>query len=121
MTTSLDQKSIDEKIDEKIENTETSSDGSVNFRNGDEALRLIDAEKAVKFSEEYNLKLRRKLVRHFPTAAVQTTQCILVGHVNTAYLCFRLFHAVPVSFLLSVASLSFICIRRDKTSLNYAR
>ncbi len=49
--------------DEKVENTETSSDGSIDLRNGDEALRIIDAEKVAKFSEEYNLRLRRKLVR----------------------------------------------------------
>jgi len=30
---------------------------------GDEALRLVAAEKIVEFDEEYNLKLRKKLVR----------------------------------------------------------
>lgn len=56
VNTSLDEKSIDEK------HIETSSNGSFNLQNGDEALKLIDAEKVVTFSEEYNLKLRRKLV-----------------------------------------------------------
>lgn len=54
---SMDQKSVDEKV------VEATSISSVDFRHGDEALKLIDAENAVKFSEEYNLKLRRKLVR----------------------------------------------------------
>ncbi len=57
---SLDEKSVDEK------HIETSGNDLIDLRNGDEALRLIDAEKVVKFSEEYNLKLRRKLVRRFP-------------------------------------------------------
>lgn len=57
-TTSLDRKSVDEKV----ENVEIPGDSSVDFRHGDEALKLIDAENAVKFSEEYNLRLRRKLV-----------------------------------------------------------
>jgi hypothetical protein len=53
---SLDEKSVDEK------RIETSSNGSFDLQNGDEALKLIDAEKVVTFSEEYNLKLRWKLV-----------------------------------------------------------
>lgn len=38
-------------------------DSSVNFKEGDEALRLIGVERTAQFSEEYNRKLRRKLVR----------------------------------------------------------
>jgi hypothetical protein len=38
-------------------------DSSVNFKEGDEALRLIGFERSAQFSEEYNRKLRRKLVR----------------------------------------------------------
>lgn len=52
---SLEKRSIDEKI-------ESSSQDSVDLLRGDEALRLVDAENVVKFSEEYNLRLRRKLV-----------------------------------------------------------
>jgi MFS transporter, ACS family, allantoate permease len=35
---------------------------SINLKEGDEALRLIGVERTVEFSEEYNRKLRRKLV-----------------------------------------------------------
>lgn len=34
----------------------------IRLSEGDEALRLIGAERAVQFSEQYNLRLRRKLV-----------------------------------------------------------
>ncbi|KAF5352780.1 hypothetical protein D9756_006042 [Leucocoprinus leucothites] len=51
---SVERKSIDEKI-------ESSTESSFALHGGDEALRLVDAENVVKFSEEYNLKLRRKL------------------------------------------------------------
>ncbi len=50
-------------IDEKLENIETPSDGSIDLRGGDEALKLVNAEEVTQFSEEYNLRLRRKLVR----------------------------------------------------------
>lgn len=50
----MERKSIDEKI-------ESSTESSFALHGGDEALRLVDAENVVKFSEEYNLKLRRKL------------------------------------------------------------
>ena len=32
------------------------------LRNGDEALKLVGAERSISFSEEYNARLRRKLV-----------------------------------------------------------
>lgn len=35
---------------------------TVNSVDGDEALRLVGAVRTTQFSEEYNLKLRRKLV-----------------------------------------------------------
>jgi hypothetical protein len=43
-----------------IESHEVSS---ININKGDEALRIIGVERTAQFSEEYNLKLRRKLVR----------------------------------------------------------
>jgi len=36
---------------------------TVDTSQGDEALKLVGAERKQQFSEEYNLKLRRKLVR----------------------------------------------------------
>ena len=45
-------------LDEKRPASELSSE----FLDGDEALHLVGAERTAHFSEEYNLKLRRKLV-----------------------------------------------------------
>ncbi|XP_006454014.1 hypothetical protein AGABI2DRAFT_196678 [Agaricus bisporus var. bisporus H97] len=77
---SMDQKSVDEKV------VEATSISSVDLRHGDEALKLIDAENAVKFSEEYNLKLRRKLDKMIPPlcAAVYFTQYLDKTSLNYA-------------------------------------
>lgn len=61
MITNIEEQKIDEKrelsgegsFDEKL---------SVDLNDGDEALRLIGTERTTQFSEEYNAKLRRKLV-----------------------------------------------------------
>lgn len=61
MITNIEEQKIDEKrelsgedsFDEKL---------SVDLNDGDEALRLIGTERTNQFSEEYNAKLRRKLV-----------------------------------------------------------
>jgi hypothetical protein len=45
-------------LDEKRPVSESSED----IRDGDEALQLVGALRSAQFSEEYNLKLRRKLV-----------------------------------------------------------
>ncbi|KXN93216.1 hypothetical protein AN958_00140 [Leucoagaricus sp. SymC.cos] len=78
-TVYLDRQSVDEKL-------ESSSDGSIGFRNGDEALQLIDAENAVKFSEEYNLRLRQKLDLLIPPicASVYFTQYLDKTSLNYA-------------------------------------
>lgn len=48
---------------EKADNLEKTTLGAdVDLHEGDEALRLISAERTLQFSEEYNTKLRRKLV-----------------------------------------------------------
>ncbi|PPQ81586.1 hypothetical protein CVT24_006485 [Panaeolus cyanescens] len=59
---------------------------SVDFKDGDEALRLIGAEKTTQFSEEYNLKLRKKLDRLIPPlcAAVYFTQFLDKTSLNYA-------------------------------------
>ena len=51
---------IDSPLDEKRPASELSSE----LFDGDEALRLVGAVRTAHFSEEYNLKLRRKLVRN---------------------------------------------------------
>ncbi|KAL9716557.1 hypothetical protein Ac2012v2_001005 [Leucoagaricus gongylophorus] len=52
---SLDRRNVEVKIEE------ISGKGSIDLRLGDEALRLVDAEKIAEFDEEYNLELRKKL------------------------------------------------------------
>ncbi|KAJ3575970.1 hypothetical protein NP233_g750 [Leucocoprinus birnbaumii] len=76
---SLEKRSIDEKI-------ESSSQDSVDLLRGDEALRLVDAENVVKFSEEYNLRLRRKLDWVIPPlcASVYFTQFLDKTSLNYA-------------------------------------
>lgn len=52
-----EKRSLDAEVrDEKV-GVET-----INSENGDEALRLVGTVRTAQFSEEYNLKLRRKLV-----------------------------------------------------------
>ncbi len=53
----------DASIEEKIApDAEKVSIASVDVSRGDEALRLVGIERSAEFSEEYNLRLRRKLV-----------------------------------------------------------
>ncbi|KAL5526499.1 hypothetical protein ACEPAF_8223 [Sanghuangporus sanghuang] len=49
-------------LDEKTPTTEFVSDeASIDARDGDEALELVGVRRKTQFSEEYNLKLRKKL------------------------------------------------------------
>lgn len=70
MSSIADQKSIDisEKVppspdQEKQEFDATATITESQAEDGDEALKLVGRERKVKFSQEYNRKLRRKLVR----------------------------------------------------------
>lgn len=49
--------------DEKAQSDEKHDSSSSTMGEGDEALRLIGLERVEQFSEEYNKRLRRKLVR----------------------------------------------------------
>lgn len=52
-------------LDEKHPAVEVSADEvSLDAKDGDEALELVGMRRTTQFSEEYNNKLRRKLVRH---------------------------------------------------------
>lgn len=66
MITNIEEQKIQEAEKEK-RSTEGSLDekfskDSIDLSDGDEALRLIGIERTAQFSEEYNAKLRRKLV-----------------------------------------------------------
>lgn len=50
-------------VDHKIDNENNGERSSFDIEEGDAALKLIGAERTVQFSDEYNCKLRRKLVR----------------------------------------------------------
>ncbi|KAF8076307.1 MFS general substrate transporter [Lyophyllum atratum] len=65
---------------------EKTRESLIDIREGDEALRLIGAERTVQFSEEYNRKLRRKLDLLIPPlcAAVYFTQFLDKTSLNYA-------------------------------------
>lgn len=96
--------SIEEHQGSDIEKRPRSEEGSfdeksscIDFKDGDEALRLIGAERTNQFSEEYNLKLRRKLV--WPSIFITCTSSffyIFVGLAHPAIMCFCLFHPILV-------------------------
>ncbi|KAJ7179249.1 MFS general substrate transporter [Mycena filopes] len=74
--------SVDVQVhDEKVESTST-----IASLDGDEALRLVGTARTTQFSEEYNLKLRRKLDRLIPPlcAAVYFTQFLDKTSLNYA-------------------------------------
>ncbi|KAF4602166.1 hypothetical protein EYR40_005370 [Pleurotus pulmonarius] len=64
------EKSSEKGTSEKIEVT------SVEVDNADEALRLVGTERAQSFSEEYNRKLRRKLV-NYPVCSVMNARGLM--------------------------------------------
>ena len=79
---------------------EVSSADSLQLTDADEALELVGVRRTAEFSEEYMLKLRRKLVgcrfRWFRLKPVLITS--ETGLDDTSTLCSGVFHAVPVSF-----------------------
>lgn len=57
----VEDQSIEKAIDEK--HVDTATVVSINSEDVDEALELVGTRRTVQFSEEFNNKLRRKLVR----------------------------------------------------------
>jgi len=109
---SLDRRNVDAKMED------VSGKGSINLRLGDEALRLVDAEKIIEFDEEYNSKLCRRLVRVSTYILHLFSYWLGLGY--TSNLCLGVLFTIFVSHFLVL-----ITVRshdhRDKTSLNYAR
>jgi hypothetical protein len=75
-----EKRSLDaEARDEKVADTVT-----INSVEGDEALRLVGTARTAQFSEEYNRKLRRKLVGvfssvwYFPSSSFRAVQDLLI-------------------------------------------
>ncbi|KAF9006454.1 MFS general substrate transporter [Cyathus striatus] len=82
-----EKKRDDEKKSSAEESVKEVGDSfSVDLKDGDEALRLIGAERTAEFSEEYNLRLRRKLDLLIPPlcAAVYFTQFLDKTSLNYA-------------------------------------
>lgn len=83
---------IEEQKAQEVEKRSTSGEGSLDeklsldLQNGDEALRLIGAERTAQFSEEYNEKLKKKLDWLIPPlcAAVYFTQFLDKTSLNYA-------------------------------------
>lgn len=57
--------SLDEKGSADEKHLETATVVSVDSKDADAALELVGTQRTKQFSEEYNLKLRRKLVSRF--------------------------------------------------------
>ena len=101
MITNIEEQKIDEKrelsgegsFDEKL---------SLDLNDGDEALRLIGTERTTQFSEEYNAKLRRKLVLLSPIWWIfeLIANFIAIGLAGPSSLRRRLLHSVLVRCLI---------------------
>lgn len=118
------EKKDDEKADSYEDNkqVDTVSVQSIDSRDVDEALGLVGMRRTAEFSEEYNKKLRRKLVcqsaaLHLPIVNHSTG----LGHSSA--MCSCLLHAISVSLLRHVLfdARQLILIYRDKNTLSYAR
>ncbi len=55
--------SVEDIVKDASVTDEKGDRSSIDLQQGDEALRLVGAERSAQFSEEYNAKLKRKLVR----------------------------------------------------------
>lgn len=84
-----DKKSLDEKMQSRDEEKDaydvavSESEVPVEKAEGDEALKLVGRERTAQFTEEYNKKLRRKLVRfcfHIPTSDSALTRSAGLDH-----------------------------------------
>lgn len=89
---SLDKRNVDTKIEDVL------GKGSINLRLGDEALRLVDAEKIVEFDEEYNLRLCKRLVRVSTYILHLFPYWLGLGY--TSNLCFCVLFAIFVGYFL---------------------
>lgn len=73
----------------------------VDSSDGDEALKLVGREREVQFSDEYNRKLRNKLVRAFILYLEMAGPHHLpnfgyLGSYHPPIVCCCIFHAIPV-------------------------
>src|SRR5882762_11287760 len=103
MSSAPDTKAIvdDVDIERKVESVEVHEvekldSYTVDTSQGDEALQLVGVERKERFSDEYNLKLRRKLVRLSLKRSLLWSNRYS-GSSDPTNLCSSLLHAVLVS------------------------
>jgi hypothetical protein len=103
MSSAPDTKAIvdDVDIEKKVESVEVHEvekldSYTVDTSQGDEALQLVGVERKERFSDEYNLKLRRKLVRLSLKRSLLWSNRYS-GSSDPTNLCSSLLHAVLVS------------------------
>ena len=103
---------------------ETETVSVTDSSDGDEALKLVGREREAQFSEEYNLKLRRKLVRLFISHQTATIP-LRTGSRNPDHLSGGILHEIYVcifsllSFPPNTYCLKFIDRKRKR--LNYSQ
>jgi len=84
MIANIQEQEIKEVEKKSHEEESFNEKSSIDLDHGDEALRLIGAERTAQFSEEYNEKLKRKLVH-------STFPYLLDIYIANYYLCTRIF------------------------------
>ncbi len=105
-------KANDSFTDEK--HLETTTVSSVNLKDHDAALDLVGIQRTSQFSEEYNLKLRRKLVsysdNHYKSEKqkIETSHALLGSHYPPFVYC-GIFHSILVRSALLPCSWQ-VCI-----------
>lgn len=113
----------DEKQLDTVLVTDVESD--IDFRDKDEALRLVGLEKASSFTEEEYNRIRRKLVRRLARRRVTLTWTDLssTGLCHSAAVRSRVLHSVSVRLITGRVSAiqSAQGPDSDKTALGYAR
>lgn len=114
----------DEKQLDTVLVTDVESD--IDFRDKDEALRLVGLEKASSFTEEDYNRIRRKLVRRLARHAVLRSpglKLFTTGLCHSALVRGRVLHAVSVRLITGrvPATQSTEGPKSDKTALGYAR
>lgn len=103
----------------------TDAESDIDFRDKDEALRLVGLEKASSFTEEEYNRIRRKLVRRLARRRVTLTWTDLssTGLCHSTAVRGRVLHSVSVRLITGhVPAIQAAQVPdSDKTALGYAR
>ena len=82
--------------DDDAKDLPSATESFIDSREGDEALKLVGKERQVQFSEEYNLKLRKKLVsiQNYILSAYADFS-LIPGPMDPAAVCSGVLHSIP--------------------------